>query len=253
MVLTVGHSTPEIVEVLRAATGAVEDALGRQRNWGLTGSVWHQYHHDTVADEAAVKALTEAGLGVFSEESGLHNPERPVVVVLDPVDGSTNASRGLPWWAISMCAVDGEGPLAAVVSCPPTGERFEAVRGEGATRNGRPARPSGAEDIGESVITFNGYPQQNYGWAFFRTLGAAAMDLCAVACGAVDGFVDCSANALAPWDYMGGLLICREAGAVVSEVYGRDLVITGPGQRRALVAAATESLAAALLAHRTAS
>lgn len=244
--------TAGLVQVLRSAADAVEKALEHQEDWGLTGAGNNQYHHDTVADAAAIAVLEEAGLGVFSEESGLHHPERPVLVVLDPVDGSTNASRGLPWWAISLCALDSQGPLAALVASPPTGDRFEAQRGAGATRNGRPIGPSQAVALRNSIIAFNGYPTSNYRWAQFRALGAAALDLCAVACGAIDGFVDCSSGALAPWDYLGGLLVCQEAGAVVTELEGRDLVVRAPGERRALVAAGTEALMKELVAARQA-
>jgi len=195
-----------------------------------------------VADAAAVAVLDAAGLGVFSEESGLHHPERPVLVVVDPVDGSTNASRGLPWWAVSLCALDELGPLAAVVDGPPAGERFQALRGHGASRNGDPISPSTVEDISRSVIAFNGHPTAYFGWAQFRAFGAAALDLCQVACGAVDGFVDCSPASLAPWDYLGGLLVCQEAGAVVEEAFGRELVLRQPGERRTVLAAATRPL-----------
>src|ERR1700733_10448622 len=123
--------TEELLGVLHTAVDAVIDVLARQEDWSLTGLGNNQYHHDTVADAAAIAVLDAAGMAVFSEESGVHNPERPVMVVIDPVDGSTNASRGLPWWAVSLCALDSSGPGAAVVAGPPLGERFEAVRGEG--------------------------------------------------------------------------------------------------------------------------
>ncbi len=75
---------------------------------------------------------------MLSEESGRHHADRPVTVVLDPLDGSSNAARGLPWYATSLCAVDAEGPLAAVVVNQVSGARYEAVRGGGARRDGEP-------------------------------------------------------------------------------------------------------------------
>jgi fructose-1,6-bisphosphatase/inositol monophosphatase family enzyme len=137
-----------------------------------------------------------------------------------------------------------------VVAGPPLGERFEAVRGEGARRNGKTIAPSKAVNLSQSIIAFNGYPASHYGWAQYRSLGAAALDLCAVAYGALDGFVDCSPASLAPWDYLGGLLVCKEAGAQVTELYGRDLVVRQPGERRALVAAGTPALLDHLVAAR---
>jgi fructose-1,6-bisphosphatase/inositol monophosphatase family enzyme len=240
----------DLIAVLHAAADAVIRVLAHQEDWSLTGLGHNQYRHDTAADAAAIGVLDAAGLGVFSEESGTHHPERPVLVVLDPVDGSTNASRGLPWWAISLCALDAGGPVAAVVVSPPTGVRFEAVRGQGALRNGQPISPSKVEDISSSVLAFNGYPASNFGWAQYRSLGAAALDLCAVACGAVDGFVDCSPRSLAPWDYMGALLVCQEAGVFIREVYGRNLVVRQPGERRTIIAAPTRALLDGLMAKR---
>jgi myo-inositol-1(or 4)-monophosphatase len=231
-----------VLAALDAAADAVVEALEHQQEWGLTGAGHNQYEHDRVADAAILGPLLDAGFGVFSEESGLHHPERPVLVVVDPVDGSTNASRGLPWWAISLCALDDAGPLAAVVASPMTGERFDAVRGGGARRNGQTVKPAAATQLAQSIVAFNGYPSRHYGWSQYRALGAAALDLCAVACGEVDGFVDCSPGCLAPWDYLGGLLVCQEAGAPVAEAFGRELVVRSPGERRAVVAACTPEL-----------
>ncbi|MGC8626491.1 MAG: inositol monophosphatase family protein, partial [Acidimicrobiales bacterium] len=81
----------------------------------------------------------------------------------------------------------------------------------------------------------------------YRSLGASALDLCAVASGVLDGFVDCSRRGSAPWDYLGGLLVCRESGAAFSELNGAELVTRQPGQRRTIVAAATPVLLQQLL------
>lgn len=240
----------KVIEVLRDAAGAVVEVLAGQQEWGLTGQRVGQHVHDTVADAAALRVLEAAGMGVFSEESGLHEAARPVLVVLDPVDGSTNASRGFPWWAVSLCALDSEGPVAAVVASPCTGEHFEAQRGQGARRNGEPISPSRGTKVAGSVLGFNGYPARHLGWAQYRSFGAAALDLCAVARGALDGFVDCSADGLAPWDYLGGMLVCQEAGATVAELYRRELVVRHPGERRGVVAAGTEALADELVVAR---
>ncbi|HMK96084.1 MAG TPA: inositol monophosphatase [Acidimicrobiales bacterium] len=236
--------------VLNAAADAVAVSLQGLDDWGLTGVVGGQYRHDTVADAAVLAVLDEAGFGVFSEESGLHHPERSVLVVVDPVDGSTNASRGLPWWAVSLCALDEDGPAAAVVYGIPTGERFEAVRGQGARRNGEPIAPSNVGSVSKAVLACNGYPPSNFGWAQYRAFGSAALELCAVACGALDGFIDFSGLSLAPWDYMGGVLMCKEAGAWAQDAFGRDLEVRVPGHRRAVVAAGGEALLSELLAVR---
>lgn len=240
----------EILEVLLEAAGAVARSLEHNQRWGLTGAGDNQYVHDTVADAAALAVLGRAGLGVLSEESGLHHADRPVLVVIDPVDGSTNASRDLPFWAVSLCALDSAGPLCAVVTCPPVQRCYTAVRGGGARLDGAILSASSRTQIASSIVAFNGYPDHHYGWAQYRAFGSAALELCAVASGAVDGFVDTSPRGLAPWDYLGGMLVCSEAGGVVQEVSGRELVLRHPGERRSLVAAGTEELAKALLAER---
>jgi fructose-1,6-bisphosphatase/inositol monophosphatase family enzyme len=191
--------------------------------------------------------LVAEGLGVLSEESGLHHGEREVVVVLDPVDGSTNASRGIPWYATSLAAVDADGLRAALVVDQASGERFDALRGGGARLDGRPIAPSTSTRLGDAVVAITGYPGARRGrhlpWGQHRVLGAAALDLCAVACGRLDAFADThETGGLGPWDHLGGLLVCQEAGAVAADALGRPLVTLGHGDRRAPVAAATAAL-----------
>jgi fructose-1,6-bisphosphatase/inositol monophosphatase family enzyme len=231
-----------LLEVLHEAATAVRTALDGLVDWGLAGTRPGQYRSDLAADAAACAVLERAGLGVMSEESGRRDASRPVVVVLDPVDGSTNASRGLPWFATSLCAVDADGARAALVVDQASGLRFDAVRGGGARVDGRPLQPSSCTELGEAIVGLSGYPPRPFGWKQFRALGALALDLCAVAGGRLDAYVDCSPNAHGAWDYLGGLLICQEAGAVVTDAFGRDLVTLDHAARRTPVAAATGSL-----------
>jgi myo-inositol-1(or 4)-monophosphatase len=233
-----------VLPALHEAAKAVAGALAGLSDWGPSDDRRGHYKSDLVADEAAVSVLTGAGFGVFSEESGGHHLDRPIVVSLDPIDGSTNAWRGLPWWATSLCAVDSEGPLAAVVVNQATGERFEATRGGGAQRDGKAISPTSCTEVDEAIVAVSGYPADRLGWSQFRALGAAALDMCAVACGQLDAFVDWSFDALAPWDYLGGLLVCLEAGAAVVEPFGLDLGVH-KDERRTIVAAATPELAEA--------
>jgi myo-inositol-1(or 4)-monophosphatase len=181
-------------------------------------------------------------VGVLSEESGLHRASLPLLVVVDPLDGSTNAERGLPWYATSLCAVDEHGPLAALVVNLSSGERFSAVRGGGAQRNGVSIATSSCTTLRDAFVGLSGLPPGHLGWRQFRCYGAAALDLCAVACGVLDAFIDCSPSAHGVWDYLGGLLICQEAGAVIADGHDRELMIRDPTLRRTPVAAATTDL-----------
>lgn len=230
----------DLLALFDETAAAVAAELGGLDDWGLAGTAPGQHHSDLAADRVATGALLDAGLGVCSEESGLQAADRSVVVVLDPLDGSTNAAQGIPWYATSFCAVDDLGALAALVVNLATGERYSAARGGGAHRDGEPIRPSAVADLSEAIIGLSGWSQHPPRWRQYRALGAAALDLCAVADGRLDGFVDC--HSLAPWDYLGAMLVCREAGASVVDVAGRDLTTTDPRQRRTLLAAAGEAL-----------
>ncbi|MEA3076163.1 MAG: monophosphatase, partial [Actinomycetota bacterium] len=186
-------TTDDVLPVLEEAAAAVRHALDGLDDWGLAGTAKaSQYLSDLAADDAAIAVLDANGFGVMSEESGEHAVDRSIVVVVDPVDGSTNAARGIPWFATSLCALDDEGPLAAYVVNQASGVRFTAVRGQGAYRDGERIHSSGAVDLGESIVGVSGFPAGHLGWKQFRALGAAALDLCAVAAGTLDGYLDCS-------------------------------------------------------------
>ncbi len=239
-----------LLVLLGQAADAVAGALTTADSWGLVAGSTAQHHSDVTADRAALEVLDRAGIGVLSEESGLHRPEADLVVALDPLDGSTNAAQGLPWYATSLCALDAEGPRVALVRNLVSGEQFTAIRGRGAWRDGSPllVERSAVPALRDAIIGLSGLPRRHLGWRQFRALGAVALDLCAVASGRLDGFVDCSVDAHGPWDYLGGLLVCREAGVTVVDALGRDLVVRNHAARRTPVAgspAIVEALVAA--------
>lgn len=242
------HDVSDVAAVLDAVAEAVGAALAASPNWGETGGRDGEHHSDLAADAAAVAVLEAAGFGVLSEESGARGLERDVVVVVDPLDGSTNASRGIGGWATSLCAVDADGPLAALVVDLRHGTRWSASRGGGARRDGEPIAPSGCRDLGNAIVGLNGVPAGHGGWAQYRALGAAALDLCAVADGTLDGYLDCTTDELGVWDYLGAALVCREAGATVVDAFGRDLCVLDHSARRTPVAGAGTELRDALAA-----
>jgi myo-inositol-1(or 4)-monophosphatase len=181
-------------------------------------------------------------VAVLSEESGWSGVEgAPVTVVVDPVDGSTNASRGIPYWATSLCAVDAEGPVAALVVNQATGLRTTAVRGEGTLRDGELAAPAKAERVEDALVALSGPPRTWLPWKQFRSFGSIALTLCDLAAGVIEGVIDARAQH-SPWDYLGGVLACSEAGAVVEDAAGRSLLEVEAGTRRQLIGAATPAL-----------
>ncbi len=246
-----------LLDVLTRTAEAVRAALDRDRaggpgTWRDRGERPGQYRIDLVADEAALEVLRAARVGILSEESGLEDRGSGLIVAVDPVDGSTNASRRLPWYATSLCAVDEEGPRVALVVNLATGVRYEAVRGQGATRDGQPISVSGVEDIAAALLVLNGYAGRHAGWRQYRALGATALDLCAVADSSVDATMDCATDALGPWDYLGGALLIGEAGGHVADLHGRPLDELHHETRRTPVSAATEALFERVLEERRA-
>jgi fructose-1,6-bisphosphatase/inositol monophosphatase family enzyme len=242
--------TDLVLELLHDTAPAVRTALDGITDWGLAGTRAGQHLSDLAADEAALAMLEAAGVGILSEESGLHNADRDVVVVVDPLDGSTNALHGIPWFATSMCAIDEDGPAVAVVVNQASGVRFEAVRGGGARRDGAPIAPTSTTQLSESIVALTGYPSRHLGWRQMRALGAAALDICAVASGVVDAYIDCTPGWHGPWDYLGALLICQEAGATITDGNGDELVAIEWEARRMPIAAATPALLDEALAAR---
>ena len=231
----------DLLDVLNAAADAAVEALAGCTDWGPTGRKHGQYGFDLAADAAATAVLRDGGLRVLSEESGLETGDGPVAV-LDPVDGSTNASRGIRYFATSICVVEGGAPAAAVVHDHGNGERFEAVNGGGAYRDGETLARREEKPLQSAVVAVNGQAPGWGGWAQVRTLGAAALELCAVADGRLDGYVDFSASGLGSWDYLGGLLVCWETGVGVVDGVGRPLVTTDHAARRTPIAGTPQLL-----------
>jgi fructose-1,6-bisphosphatase/inositol monophosphatase family enzyme len=223
-------------------------------DWGESGRRAGQYLVDLDVDVVCVDPLLAAGYSVLSEESGVqHPPSGPSAlgtVVVDPLDGSTNASLGLPWCATSLCLVVDGVAEAAMVANLVTGARYSAVRGRGARLDGRPIAVGGSVELADAVVAISGLPDHHYGWRQFRAMGASALDICGVAGGAFDGFVDMSPDAHGVWDYVGAMLVVREAGGTVVDAFGRDLVVLDPDARRTPVAATGQALLEQLLRQR---
>jgi myo-inositol-1(or 4)-monophosphatase len=238
------------VELFARVADDVAAVLERTTDWGASGQRPGQYAVDLDTDGVCVEPLRAAGFRVLSEESGLDGPADAATVVVDPLDGSTNASRGIPWFATALCLVDHDGPAAAMVANHATGQRFTAVRGAGAHLGGVPISVSGCTSLGDALVGVSGLPSHHYGWAQFRALGAAAPDICAVASGSLDAWCDMSVDAHGVWDYLAAVLICLEAGGVVADLDGRDLVVIDHDARRTPVVASSPPLLDALLTER---
>ena len=158
---------------------------------------------------------------------------------IDPLDGTVNYAHHIPIFCVSIAyASNGTLSLAAVYD-PMRDEMFTAERGKGAHLNGLPLRVSGVTELQKSLLV-TGFPYDAWNSEFdnfanfvkfakltqgVRRLGAAALDLAYVAAGRFEGFWEL---ALSPWDVAAGGLICEEAGARVTNVYGEPDYISSP-------------------------
>jgi len=152
--------------------------------------------------------------------------------VLDPIDGTVNFASKLPHFCVSIAlATPDRQPLLGVVYDPTRREIFTAAKGEGAQLNGQSIRVTQTGELVDAVIT-SGFPYDKHTnpdnnlkeWSAFltrirgeRRLGSAALDLCYVAAGRLDGYWE---KDLKPWDAMAGILIVREAGGIVTDYRG---------------------------------
>jgi myo-inositol-1(or 4)-monophosphatase len=187
--------------------------------------------------------------GIVAEEGSARHGTTGIRWVVDPLDGTTNYLYDHPGWCVSVAAEDAAGVAVGVVADAVHHEVFTAVRGGGARRNGQPIAPSGRDDLATALVgTGFGYGADRraaQGGVLagllprvrdIRRMGAAAVDLCSVACGRLDGFFE---RGLAWWDLAAGSLIASEAGAEVSALDGGPL-------RAGSVFAATPGIAASL-------
>ncbi len=242
-----------VIDVFLEAADAVAAVLDANDNWGESGIREGQYAVDLDADAACLDVLYAAGFRVLSEESGITGPpgssSAPIVVV-DPLDGSTNASRHVPWFASALCLVDADGPAVGVVVNHATRQRFVGVRGGVAECDGRSIRPNRTTRIGDAVLGVSGLPDHHYGWAQFRALGASAPDICAVASGVTDAWCDMVDGGHGVWDYLASVVIIEAAGGVAGEVNGRELCVLDHTARRTPIVACTPELLSAVLIER---
>ena len=242
------HSTnADILQVLNNTADAVSQVLEANTDWSLSGIRHTQYSVDVRADNAALAILHEAGCAVLSEESQITGQwgDDDILVVMDPLDGSTNASRGVPWFATALCALDKNGMRASLVVNQASGkDRYWATQGGGAFHNGNQMHPSACSTLKEAVVGVSGLASFRPQWSQFRALGAAALDICLVAQGVLDGWVDFNSHGV--WDYLASILICQEAGVATSEYLDRELLVTQYDEKRTPIVAATPALLAQL-------
>lgn len=206
------------------------------------------------ADRASERLLatmllaTRPDDGILGEEGTSRQSRSGLTWVVDPLDGTVNYLYQLGSWAVSVAADDEQGTVVGVVHDPVAGRTFTGIRGVGAWLNDSPIRVNDPVDLPRALLAtgFAYRPEQRARQADLvaallrnvrdiRRIGAAALDLCFVAAGMVDAYLEEHTN---HWDRAAGVLIAREAGAVVTDATPtgarQDVLAAGPALHRAL-------------------
>lgn len=187
----------------------------------IVGRLAKAFPEDRIVAEEGTTAVGEA------ETRGARR-----VWYVDPLDGTTNFAHGLPIFSVSLGLCEGTRPVLGVVEAPALGWTFAGTTtGGGSTFNGKPITPSRTERLAGALLV-TGFPYQRNPvqnniaeWTAFtaaaqgtRRLGSAALDLCFVACGWLDGYWE---RALHPWDLVAGAAIVAGAGGRATDLDGR--------------------------------
>jgi myo-inositol-1(or 4)-monophosphatase len=238
------NKTPTLSEIERLARQAGEILRGgyeQEHQVDYKGAIDLVTEIDHLSEKYLLGEIQKnfPGHQIVSEEAGLLPGRAGDEWFVDPLDGTVNYAHGVPMFSVSIgYAQDGQITLAAVYD-PMRDELFTAERGKGSWLNGRALRVSKAADLQRSLLV-TGFPYDSWNspnnnldnFRKFmkvsqgvRRLGSAAVDLCYVAAGRLDGYWEIS---LKPWDIAAGSLIAAEAGATVTSLNGDNNFLIPP-------------------------
>ncbi|HWP23311.1 MAG TPA: inositol monophosphatase family protein [Candidatus Binatia bacterium] len=238
----------EIVEFLNTAWEAANAAgeiirsnWNRPRSIDYKGAIDLVTSIDTECERTIVETIRRNHPGhaiLAEEETRLTGPKDEYRWIVDPLDGTTNFAHGYPQVSVSIALQHGEQTIIGLVYDPLRRECFRAIKDQGATLNGAPIRVSQVNELDKALLA-TGFPYDRREHAdhyleFFkaflircqgiRRAGSAALDLCYLACGRIDGFWELK---LKPWDTAAGALIVAEAGGKFSDFSGKPFSIHG--------------------------
>ncbi len=230
------------VETARAAGAILRAEFDRPKEISYKGEVDIVTESDKRSEALIVERIRRKypEHAIVAEEGGIGSAAGAGAKFcwhVDPLDGTTNFAHGYPCFAVSIGLAEDGRSIAGVVLNPVTDELFSAARGEGAWLNGKRIQVSAVEKLAVSLVA-TGFPTHqrkrsaniNYYWEFtlrshgVRRDGAAAIDLCNVACGRFDAFWEFG---LKSWDSAAGVVIVEEAGGTVTDLNGEPYVLGG--------------------------
>lgn len=228
--------------ILRAGLAAIQSGAAAPVEY-KSSSIDPVTEYDRRSESHIVTALRQAfpSHRLIGEEGGEYSPllqaAGPVYEwQIDPLDGTTNFSHGFPIFSVSIGLLIDGAPSLGVVYNPVSDEMYAAALGRGATRNGAPIRVSKTRTLHEALL-ITGFPYDSHksgedNIAQFvafqrrsqaaRRIGSAALDLCLVACGQMDGYWEMK---IKPHDIAAGIVLVREAGGVVTDFLGGDTML----------------------------
>jgi myo-inositol-1(or 4)-monophosphatase len=240
---SIPNSTPETAKLFQTAWEAAQAAgtLIRE-NWQQPKEIAYKGAIDLVTsvDRDAERCIVKILRQNFSDHSILAEEETDLAGnqdsyrwIIDPLDGTTNFAHGYPQFCVSIALEYEQDLLLGVVYDPLRRECFSAIRGQGAKLNGQVIRVSAIAELDQALLA-TGFPYDrrdnpDFYLAYFkafmmrcqgiRRAGSAALDLCYVACGRLDGFWELK---LRPWDTAAASLIVKEAGGRLSDFSGKE-------------------------------
>ncbi len=217
-------------EAVKAASAILLPGWGRRPSFAFKSSSTDLVtDFDRRAERAVLEILSRAfpDDGIMAEEGGRQAPGSGRTWHVDPLDGTTNFVHGLPIFSTSIGLVAGGRPQLGVVCAPALAWTFHGAVGQGAFLNEEPIRVSAVTELASALLVTGfpyrrGEPHDNLPeFAAFmrasqgvRRLGSAALDLCFVACGWLDGFWE---RHIKSWDVAAGAALVEAAGGKVSD------------------------------------
>ena len=230
------HSILETMITVAFRSGDILRKYFENNNYSVSQKT-NSFNLVTTADKESQKIIVSTlsslhpGIAIIGEE-GAKIEKHTKVFYVDPLDGTLNFVHKIPFFAVSIGYWEDGKALIGVVFDPIRKDLFYAKKGEGAFLNGKRIKVSSPKSLGNALLV-TGWPYNKdkhrkavedvksvLNFTEVRVLGSAALELCYIAMGILDGYWEYS---LSPWDLAAGVLIAKEAGAIISTPSGEEL------------------------------